>query len=87
MATFRSVLYRWVFAVAVFFGSFISLGAVFAPRSSPFQGSPDPLRLDSLVELRIASGPVEAKFSSRRALILGRLEELVLTHRAISASV
>ncbi|MFH1800453.1 MAG: hypothetical protein ABH891_06385 [Candidatus Omnitrophota bacterium] len=87
MATFRSVLYRWVFAGAVFCGSFTSLGAVFAPLSSPFQGSPDPVRLGPPVELKIVFDPVEAKLSSRRDVILGRLEELILTHRAISASV
>ena len=87
MATFRSVLFRWVFAGAVFFGSFGSLGAVFAPLSSPFQGPPGPMRLGLLMELRATSGPVEAKLSSRRDMILGRLEELIITHRAISASV
>jgi hypothetical protein len=87
MANFRSVLCRWLFAGAVFCGSSASLGAVFAPLSSPFQGSPDPIRLGPLVELRIVSGPVEAKLSSRRDVILSRLEELVFTHRAISASV
>ena len=87
MATFRSVLCRWMFAGAVFCGSFASLGAVFAPLSSPFQRFPDAMRLGPSVEVGILSGSVEAKPSSRHAMILSRLEELVLTQRAISASV
>ena len=87
MATFRSVLCRWVFAGAVLFGSYISLGAIFVPLSSTLQRSPDLMRLGPLVELRITSGSVETKLSSRHNVVLDRLEELVLTHLAISASV
>jgi hypothetical protein len=45
------------------------------------------MRLDPSVEVGILSGSVEAKPSSRHAMILSRLEELVLTQHAISASV
>jgi hypothetical protein len=86
MATFRSVLFRWIFAGSVFCGSFISLGAVFAPLSSSFPGSLDPMRLGPSVESRVVSGPVERKPSFRRSEAVSRLEELVLTHRAISVS-
>ena len=86
MATFRSVLSRWIFVAAIFCGSFTSMGAAFAPLSPSFQGSLDPMRLGSSLESRIVSGPMETKFSSRRDAALSRLEELVLAHRAISIS-
>ncbi len=86
MATFRSILSRWIFLSAVFFGSLISLGAVFAPLSPSFQGPFDPMRFGSSVETRVVSGLAEAMSPSLRDPALGRLEELVLTHRAISTS-
>jgi len=86
MATFRSVLSRWIFAVAVFYGGFISLGAAFAPLGPSFQGSSDPVRLDVSVESRIISGPMEVKSFSRHNEALNRLGELVFTHHAISVS-
>jgi hypothetical protein len=87
MATFRSMLYRWMFAGVVFCAGFASMGAVFAPLSSPFQGFPGPMRLGPPFEPEIVSIPVESKLSSRRDTVMGRLDELVLTHRAISTSV
>ena len=86
MATFRSVLSRWIFVAAVFCGSFTSMGAAFAPLSPSFQKSFDSMRLGPSMESRIVSGPMEAKSSSRRDAALSRLGELVLTHRAISTS-
>ena len=84
MVTFRSV--RWVFAVAVFCGSFISLGATFAPLSPSFQGSLDPMRLDPSLESRVLSGSIEVKFSSHRDAALTRLGALVFTEQAIATS-
>lgn len=87
MATFRSVFSRWIFAGAVFCISFASLGAAFAPLSPSFPWFPDPMRLGPSAESRIVSGPIKAKPSFRHDAVLSRLEELVLTHRAISVSV
>ena len=86
MATFRSILFRGIFVAAVLSVSFISLGATFAPLNFPFQGSLEPLRLGPPRGLKIVSSPVESKFPFRRDVALSRLEELVLTHRAIATS-
>ena len=84
MATFRSV--RWIFFVAVFCGSFISTGATFAPLSSSFQGSLDPMRLGPSMESRVLSDSIDVKFSSRRDAALSRLGALVFAERAIATS-
>ncbi len=86
MATFRSILSRWKFAVAVFCVSLASMGAAFAPLSPSFQGPLDPMRLGPPVESRIVPGPAEAKSSFCHDTALSRLEELILAHRAISTS-
>ncbi len=86
MATFKSILSRGIFAVAVFCLSFSSMGAIFAPFSPSFQGPLDPMRLSPPVEARIVSGPTKAKSFFRRDAALGRLTELVLTERAITTS-
>ena len=84
MATFRSVLSRWIFAVAVFFVGFSSIGA--ASLTSPFQGPVDPVRFSLSVDPRIVSGPVGADPLSRCDAAVRHLKELVLTHCAVSMS-
>lgn len=86
MATFRSILSRWIFLGAIFFGSFISMGAAWVPLSPSLQVPLDPMRLGPLRELRPVSGPVEAT-SSQRDSVLSRLGMLVFTERAIATSV
>jgi len=86
MATFRSILSRWVFAVAIFCVSLTSIGAAFAPLNLSFQGPFDPVRVGSSLGSRMVSVPVEVKSSASRDTAFSRLEELVLTHRAISVS-
>jgi|GEM_PF-1862075 len=86
MVTFRSILSQWIFTVAIFCVSFTSLGAAFAPLSPSFSGSLDSMRLSFSMELRIVSGPGETQSPSRRDSVLSRLEERILTHRAISVS-
>ncbi|MDD5226756.1 MAG: hypothetical protein PHV97_06225 [Candidatus Omnitrophica bacterium] len=80
----RFILSRWVVAVGVFCGSFVSLGAGFAPSIPFFQRAPDP-RLDPAMGLKTVRGPMEAK-SLEQDAVLSRLEEMVLAHRAISIS-
>ena len=86
MATFRSILSRRIFAVAVGGVGFVSLGAVFAPLTPSFQVSSDPMCVGLSMDLKIVSGLAEVEPSSHRDAALARLEELILTHRAISVS-
>ncbi len=85
MATFRSILSQRVLVVAILVGSFLSLGAAFAPSGPSFQVPLDPIRLSSSLESRTVSDLMEAK--SSRGGAQSRLEELLLTHRAVAVSV
>ena len=86
MATFRSVLTRWIVLVVVLCGSFSSTGAVFAPPSAPFQGSLNPIHLGPAVGEKIFSGSMGEKSASFCNAALNRLGALVITHRAIAIS-
>ena len=86
MATFRSVLSRWIFLVVVFLGSFTFMGAAFAPLSPSFQAPFGSTCLGPSVGLKIVSDPIEPKSFHRHDAALSRLETLTLTYRAISVS-
>lgn len=87
MATLRSILSRWVFVGVVFGASFIFMGAAFAPFSPLLKIPFDPTPAGFFSEPRTVSCPTEEQSSARRNTVLIRLEELILTQRALSTSV
>ena len=86
MATFKSFVLRWMFAIAVFLGSFVSFGAAFAPYSPPHHAFSGTERLNLFSDPRTLSGTALTRSLSRQDAALDRLGELVLTHRAIAVS-
>lgn len=86
MATLRSIFFRRIVAAALFCGSLISLGAAFAPWGPSFLRAPDPMPVGPSLESGFVPDTAEVRLSSGRGAVFGRLEELILTHRAISVS-
>ena len=71
---------------AVLCGGFISMGAAFAPLGPASQCFFDQARSSLPIESKRVSSLMGASFSSHRDAVVSHLEELVLTHRAISVS-
>lgn len=86
MATFRSILSRWAFAVAIFFISFAPMSTAFALLSSSFQGPVVPVGFSLFADPEIISSPIEANLLFRGDTVAKHLGERVLTHWAISTS-
>ncbi|MEI7751660.1 MAG: hypothetical protein WCJ71_06170 [Candidatus Omnitrophota bacterium] len=86
MATFKSVLSRWIVLVVVLCGCFLSTGAVFAPPSVSFQGPLNPMPLGPSVVEKFFFDSMGTKPASSCNAALNRLGSLVITERAIGKS-
>ncbi len=87
MAAFRSNDSRRIFSGLIILGSFLSLGTSFAPQISLTPKILDPEPSVQVTALRAVLDATRSGTVFRKDNALRRLEELVLTHRTVSASV